>query len=116
MVGGTPERRCGAVLFIAHVPAVVLSVTQPGQWDANLVGTLEKAGLTGDRRARVVFVRSVVTVFPAITLPVAGYAETVSLALKLVTVAEARTSSRWRRRRHFKMTENVFKLIIIESR
>lgn len=96
LVGGTAKWRGGAVLFIAHVPAVVVAVTQPACWDALLVGALEIVGSAGDGRTGVVFVRSIFTVRMAITLPLIWYAETVVLALELVIVAEAWTSSGWR--------------------
>lgn len=100
LVGGTAKWRGGAVLFIAHVPAVVVAVTQPACWDALLVGTLEIVGCAGDGRTGVVFVRSIFTVWMAITFPLVWYAETVVLALELVIVTEAWTSSGWRGRTH----------------
>lgn len=92
----TAKWRCGAVLFIAHVPTVVVAVAQPGRWDALLVGTLEVVRLAGDGRAGVVLVGSIFTVRVAVTLPIAWYAETVALALELIVVAEARTSGGWK--------------------
>lgn len=98
----TAKWRCGAVLFIAHVPTVVVAVAQPAQWDALLVGTLEVVRLAGDGRAGVVLVGSIFTVRVAVALPIARYAETVALALELIVVAESRTSGGWKGRRHLK--------------
>ena len=93
---GAAEWRGGAVLLITHVPAVVVAVTQPACWDADLVGTLEIVGLAGDRGAGVVFIRRVLAVWMAVTLPLLWDAETIRLALELLIVAEAWTSGGWR--------------------
>jgi len=93
---GATKWRGGAVLLITRVPAVVVAVTQPARRDADLVGALEVIGSAGDRWAGVVFVRCILTVCVAVTLPHIGHAETIGLALELVVVAEARTSSGWR--------------------
>lgn len=52
----TAKRRRGAILFITHVQAVVVTVTKPACWDAQLVVTLEFVGFTSDRWTRVVFI------------------------------------------------------------
>lgn len=90
---GTAEGRGGTVLFIAHVPTVVFAVAQPARRDAHFVGALEVAGAAGDGRACVVLIGAVLAVRMAVTLPLVWYAETVGLALELVVVAKARTSS-----------------------
>lgn len=95
MTRGTSKRRGGAVLLVTHVPAVIIAVTQPAGRDTHFVGTLEVVGSAGDRWARVVFIRCILAVWVAVTLPLVWYAEAVSLALELIVVAQAWTSSGW---------------------
>lgn len=90
---GTAEGRGGAVLLIAHIPAVILPITHPACWNAHLVGTLEIVRPAGDSWTPVVFIRSILTVRMAVTLPFNWYTETVRLALELVVMAKAWTSS-----------------------
>lgn len=96
----TTKRRGGAVLFVAHVPAVIFTIAHPLWRDAHLVGTLEVVGLAGGRWAGVVFIRAVLTVWMAVTLPSARYAEPVRLALEFSVVAEAWTYGGCRGSKH----------------
>lgn len=65
----TSEGWRGTVSFIAHVPAVVVSVTNPAAQHAVSIIAAEERGRAGARWARVVFVTAVLTVRMTITLP-----------------------------------------------
>lgn len=90
---GTAEGRGGAVLLVTHISTVILTITQPACWNTHLVGTLEIAGPAGDSWTLVVLIRSILTVWMAVTLPFVWYAQTICLALELVVMAKAWTSS-----------------------
>lgn len=107
LVRWTAKWRSGAVLFITHVQAVIVTIALPACWDAQLIGTLEIVGFAGDRGARVVLIWSILTVRMAVTLPLVWYAETIILALKLIIMAEAWTSSGWRGRRNWNKTPTL---------
>lgn len=101
----TAKRRRGAILFITHVQAVVVTITKPVCWDAQLVVTLELVRFASDRWTRVVFIRSIFAVRVAITLPTTWYAETITLTLEFVIMAHAWTSSSWKNKGHRKLPE-----------
>ena len=91
LVGGASEGRRGAVLLVAHVQAVVVTVAEPSRPDADLVvGALDVAGPAGERRAGVVFVGAILAVGVAVALPRARDAGAVRLALEFVIVAQPR--------------------------
>lgn len=52
----TAKWRRGAILFITHVQAVIVSITLPACRDTQLVVTLEIVGSASDGWARVVFI------------------------------------------------------------
>lgn len=60
-----------AVSFIRTVPAVVISVTAPGEWDAAVVCTGELIGRARSRHLRgaVVLIAVIKTVIVAVTAP-----------------------------------------------
>lgn len=92
----TSKRWSGTISFVTHVPAVVVSVTNPAAQHAVSIVTAEKWGWTGARRAGVVFVTAVLTVWVTITLPSRWNTVSIRLALKLtVMVAQSWRPGGW---------------------
>lgn len=69
----TPERWRGTVSLIAHVPAIVVSITNPAAQHAVSIITAEECGRAGARRARVVFITAILAVWVTITFPCRWY-------------------------------------------
>lgn len=82
------EWRSGTACLIAHIPAIVITVTNPALGNAVSIGTLEVCGSAGARWAAVVFVRAIFTVRMTVTFPHFWNTESVDLALELIVMAE----------------------------
>lgn len=96
LAGWTAEWRRGAILFITHVQAVVVTIALPACRDTQLVVTLEIVGFASDGWASVVFIWSIFTVGMAVTLPAPWYAEPITLALEFVIMTHTWTPSSWK--------------------
>lgn len=65
----TPERWCGTISFITHVPAVVVPIANPTAKHAVSVIATEQRGRAGARWAGVVLVTAILAVWMTVTLP-----------------------------------------------
>lgn len=79
---------CGTVCFIAHIPAVIIPITNPALRHTVSISTLELYRTAGMGWAAIVLIRAVLTVWMAITFPHFRNAKSVDLALELIVMAQ----------------------------
>lgn len=92
---GAPERLSRTISLIAHIPAVIITITYPCSIHTVAVITAEKRRRTRSGRTSMMFIWAICTIKMAITFPVIRNTIAIWLTLEFILVAHPWWSCSW---------------------